>query len=256
MTSQLNSIIHFFNRLTPQNQRLAIAAVTGVVIGIPVFRIAAEDYRGYLALGPGGPPHNLVGWFAQILLKPLKKEPFHTSCYDDKACEKAGPNGGAAFLSEKDVPVREEPRPIIGKWTAPSRQLTDLATKSMIERYQSFLSSLASESPSKLKIATSLGERHGPALFIVSENPSHPTVKLTRGEIGHMHGSDGSMHVVLAPKDAKLVIERGWGQRHPLSGTVLYLGNVMVYAPRSEDEFETVKRIMKAGVRFMLGEES
>ncbi|KAF4959846.1 hypothetical protein FGADI_1349 [Fusarium gaditjirri] len=255
MTSQLNSIFHSISNLTSQSQRLAIAATVGVVIGIPVFRIAAEDYRGYLALGPGGPPHNLIGWIVQILLKPLKKEPFHTSCYDEKAGEKAGPNGHVAFLSERDVPAREAPRPIIGKWTAPSRQLTDMAKQSLIERYQSFLSSLASSSSSKLKIATSLAERHGPALFVASDKPSHPIAKRTRGEVGHMHGSDGSMHVNLAPKDAKLVLERGWGQRHPLSGTVLYLGNVMVYAPRNEDELEIVKSIMRAGAKFMLGEE-
>ncbi|KLO79808.1 uncharacterized protein LW93_7252 [Fusarium fujikuroi] len=255
MTSQLNSIIHSFSNLTPQSQRLAIAAAAGVIIGIPVFRIAAEDYRGYIALGPGGLPHNLIGWIGQILLKPLKKEPFHTRCYDEKSCEKAGPNGHVAFLSEKDVPVREAPKPTIGKWTAPSRQLTDMANQSLIEGYQSFLSSLASSSSSKLKIATSLAERRGPALFVASEKPSHPIAKRAGGEIGHMHGSDGSMHINLAPKDAKLVLERGWGQRHPLSGTVLYLGNVMVYAPRNEDELEVVKSITRAGVKFMLGEE-
>ncbi|KAF4473218.1 hypothetical protein FAGAP_13354 [Fusarium agapanthi] len=228
MTSQLNSILHSFSNLTPQSQRLAIVAAAGVIIGIPVFRIATEDYRGYLALGPGGLPHNLVGWIGQILLKPLKKEPFHTSCYTEKACEKAGPNGHVAFLSERDVPS---------------------------QGYQSFLSSLASSSSSKLKIATSLAERRGPALFVASEKPSHPIAKRTGGEIGHMHGSDGSMHINLAPKDAKLVLEKGWGQRHPLSGTVLYLGNVMVYAPRDEDELEVVKNITRAGVKFMLGEE-
>jgi hypothetical protein len=75
-------------------------------------------------------------------------------------------------------------------------------------------------------------------------------------EIGHMHGSDGSLHLNLAPKDAKLVLERGWGQRHPLAGTVLYLGDVMVYAPKSEDELEVVKKITRAAAKFMLGEEA
>ncbi|KAF5654560.1 hypothetical protein FHETE_11287 [Fusarium heterosporum] len=253
MASQLTSIFH---NLTPQNQRIAIAAVLGAVLGIPVFRVAARDYRGYLDLGPGGPPHNVVGWFGQMLLKPLRKEPFHTSCYDEKAFAEAGPNGDVAFLSEKLVPVREAPRPVIGKWTAPSRQLTDLAEMSIIERYQEFLRSLASETPSKFKIATSNAERRGPALFVASKDDIHPVAKRTKGEIAHMHGSDGSMHVNLAPKDAKLVLERGWGQRHPLSGTILYLGNVMVYAPRSEEELEVVKSITRAGARFMVGEES
>lgn len=29
--------------------------------------------------------------------------------------------------------------------------------------------------------------------------------------------TDGSLHLTLHPKDVKLVLERGWGQRHPLA---------------------------------------
>ncbi|KAM0487693.1 hypothetical protein ACHAP7_001499 [Fusarium lateritium] len=256
MTSQLTSLTQFLHGLTPQNQRVAIAAVLGAALGIPVFRIAARDYRGYLALGPGGLPHNVVGWLGQMLLKPLRKEPLGTSCYDEKAFEEAGPNGHVAFLSDKDLPVREAPRPVLGSWAVPSRQVSDIADESIVERYQEFLRSLASETPSKLRIATSIAERRGPALFATSSGELHPIAKRTKGEIGHMHASDGSMHVNLAPKDAKLVLERGWGQRHPLAGGILYLGNVMVYAPRNEEELEIVERITRAGVRFMLGEES
>lgn len=75
-------------------------------------------------------------------------------------------------------------------------------------------------------------------------------------EIAHMHGSDGSMHLNLAPRDAKLVLERGWGQRHPIAGTILYLGDVMVYAPRNEEELEVSQKITRAAAKFMLGEES
>ncbi|XEU96383.1 hypothetical protein FSHL1_001668 [Fusarium sambucinum] len=255
MTTKLTTLTKFFRDAPPRNQ-LILIAVTSAVLGIPILRIAVEDYCGYIALGPGGPPHNVIGWFGQILLKPFKKEPFRTSCYDEKSFQKAGPNGNVAFLKEEDVPIREAPRPTIGSWTAPSRQLTDLASKDIIERYQSFLSSLASESPSKLKIATSVVERHGQALFVALENPTHPVAKSMYGEIGHMHGSDGSMHLNLAPRDAKLVLEKGWGQRHPLGGTILYLGDVMVYAPRNEEELEVVKKITRAAAKFMLGEES
>ncbi|RGP65149.1 hypothetical protein FSPOR_7539 [Fusarium sporotrichioides] len=255
MTTQLTTFTQFFRDLTSQNKLITIA-VTSFVLGIPVLRIAVDDYRGYIALGPGGPPHNVIGWIGQILLKPFKKEPFHTSCYDEKSFQKAGPNGNVAFLKEEDVPVREAPRPTVGSWTAPSRQLTDMASKDIIDRYQSFLSSLTSESPSKLKIATSVVERHGQALFVASENPNNPIAKSMYGEVGHMHGSDGSMHLNLAPRDAKLVLERGWGQRHPLGGTILYLGDVMVYAPRSEEEFEIAKKITRAAAKFMVGQES
>lgn len=69
-----------------------------------------------------------------------------------------------------------------------------------------------------------------------------------------MHETDGSLHVSLAPKDAKLVLERGWGQRHGLAGRGLYAGFVMIYAPRDEDELLVMKGIVRASIRFMMGE--
>jgi len=64
------------------------------------------------------------------------------------------------------------------------------------------------------------------------------------------------MHVSISPKDAKLVIEKGWGERFGLSGTILPVTYTMVYAPRDEEEMKVVERIVRAGVNFMLGEEA
>jgi hypothetical protein len=66
------------------------------------------------------------------------------------------------------------------------------------------------------------------------------------------------MHVSLAPRDARLVIERGWGERFGLSGSLLPVTYIMIYAPtqgaREAREAEIVERIVKASVKFMLGE--
>lgn len=60
---------------------------------------------------------------------------------------------------------------------------------------------------------------------------------------------------MLAPRDARLVIERGWGERFGLSGTVMPSWYVMVYAPRSEAEMSVVEGILRAAARFMIGDE-
>ncbi|KAI8658407.1 hypothetical protein NCS55_01116900 [Fusarium keratoplasticum] len=232
MTSHFQSL---FQRIA-SNQRVVATALAATFIGVPVLRVAVLDYREYIKIGPGGVPYNVFGWLIQLCLRPITKEPFHTSCYDGaRAIKEAGPNASSAFLSEDDVPVRRSPRP---------------------ERYNEFLESLVASSPSQLKIAQSFAEGRGPALFIASDGPLHPVAWWARKEITHMHASDGSMHLNLAPKDAKLVLERGWGQRHPLSGRMLYTGLLMIYAPRGEEELEVVKRITKASIRFMLGEEA
>jgi hypothetical protein len=58
----------------------------------------------------------------------------------------------------------------------------------------------------------------------------------------------------------KKVIDAGWGQRHPLDGskafkkmTGMWLPNqyIYIYAPRDDDEIETVMGIVKASVAYM-----
>ena len=66
-------------------------------------------------------------------------------------------------------------------------------------------------------------------------------------EIAHLHGSEGSLHVTLDAADVAKVLERGWGERHPLAGRWLRSGFTMVYAPRSEDEVAAVMEIVRAG---------
>ena len=76
---------------------------------------------------------------------------------------------------------------------------------------------------------------------------------MQRGEIAHVHQSDGSAHVVLSFADAKEVIAKGWGERHELvGGMILPWGYVFLYAPRDEGEVEVMKRIFEAGVGFMM----
>jgi hypothetical protein len=63
------------------------------------------------------------------------------------------------------------------------------------------------------------------------------------------------MHLTLHPLDAKLVIEQGWGERHPLAGRGPWVprGFVMVYAPRDEDEVSIVMDIVRAGAWWVGG---
>ena len=108
-------------------------------------------------------------------------------------------------------------------------------------------------------MTTSVLERTGPALGLDPTVQRHPGAFGTMNEIVHLHESEGSMHVCLSPPDAKLVIERGWGERFGLSGSIMPNTYVMVYAARQGDEekqeAKIVEGIVRAGVKFMLGEE-
>lgn len=67
------------------------------------------------------------------------------------------------------------------------------------------------------------------------------------------------MHLNLHPDDAKIVLEKGWGERHPLAKggwMTQYVPRtfVMVYAPRDRGELEVVGRIVEAAGFWVSGE--
>ena len=61
------------------------------------------------------------------------------------------------------------------------------------------------------------------------------------------------MHTVLSAADAKQVIEKGWGERHGLSGKYGFpIGYTMVYAARTIKEVEVIMNIAKATASYGL----
>lgn len=67
-------------------------------------------------------------------------------------------------------------------------------------------------------------------------------------EFAHLHPRhDGSLHVALPPEVYQVVQARGWGEPHPVSGTM------MVFGPRDEAEINTVFRIVEASYQYATG---
>ena len=90
-----------------------------------------------------------------------------------------------------------------------------------------------------------------PSTTTDASSPSAPAK--AKKEIYHVHHSDGSAHTVLSAADARLIIDRGWGERHWLSGQVLLpLGYTMVYAPRNEEELRVHQMVVKAAAGYAL----
>lgn len=64
----------------------------------------------------------------------------------------------------------------------------------------------------------------------------------------------------LHPDDAKVVLEKGWGERHPLArggwlGRYVPREFIMVYAPRDPMELDVVCRIIEAAGFWVSGEQ-
>lgn len=95
----------------------------------------------------------------------------------------------------------------------------------------------------------------GPALCVRPEALNiNPNAKNIFYEIAHVHPQDYSLHVYLSPRDARRVVERGWGLRFPVPW-IAPPSWVMVYAPRDVEELRTVSRIVRAACCFAVGTE-
>ncbi|KAK7511397.1 hypothetical protein IWZ03DRAFT_396213 [Phyllosticta citriasiana] len=210
------------------------------------------DYRAFLALGAGGTPHNFGGYLRIKLLSLF--------CLSNPRVPAPLPPDlrPTGYLDGTKLPLRRGPRPEV-RGIAPHRQVLDkmgasegggIIFDSMLARLRRMA---GPEAGNGLVEGTSCFEKHGTGLF--STRPLTPTC---RGEVCHIHASDGSLHLTLYPGDAKVVIERGWGERHPLARGGWLTRFVpqhflMVYAPRDEAEMDVVERIVKASVWWVSG---
>lgn len=100
-------------------------------------------------------------------------------------------------------------------------------------------------------VADSLVSVPGARAFHLDEQlAAGPAAAFQRGtEFAHLHPSDdGSLHLTLPPKVYEAVLAAGWGEPHPISGTM------MLFGPRDTDELETVWRILQASYRYATGD--
>lgn len=163
------------------------------------------------------------------------------------------PVNGYYHKSHSWLPERSGARPRIAG-IAPQRQIDQPGCPKMYQKLRQALSNLALQRPDSFQTRISCFEKKGLALFAL--NPINETC---RGEICHVHHSEHSLHLNLHPHDAKVVLQKGWGERHPLSKggwMKQYVPRefVMIYAPRNETELDVVCRIIEAAGFWVAGE--
>ncbi|CEN62827.1 hypothetical protein ASPCAL09456 [Aspergillus calidoustus] len=239
-----------------------------------------KDYHAFLALGPGGTPSTPAGYLRICILRLVSlRNPLEPPLVPPTLNPKHG------FLSRAILPLRSGPRPtVVG--IAPQRQITQKSGPPMYDALSAEIRRLTNSHPNTLFTATSCFEKHSTGIFYrfptstACPNPgttrageqqqhnrrpqlqSHKHRITCNGEVCHSHPSDGSLHLTLHPADVELVIERGWGQRHPLARDDWWwvtrfvpAGFVMIYAPRDADELKCVVEIIRAAAWWVGGKE-
>ena len=239
---------------------LSIAAITTAVFGASrLIPWAINDYRMFLALGPGGPPYNVFGWaLVTCILRPL-------SISRDQALSLTEYPSTGAGEGVLGIKVRKGDRPDV-KGITPQRQVDQNPDAGMKERVVHMFQDLAMRNGGILEWKRSHYERHNDALYVAQgllynkeeEMSVSDTAKVAKGEIGHPH-ADGSVHLYLSSADARVVVERGWAERHRLSvkGWQERFGlgatYMLIYGARNEEEVEVMRILLGASVKFMTG---
>ncbi|KAJ4355979.1 uncharacterized protein N0V89_004004 [Didymosphaeria variabile] len=201
-----------------RSHRATIFSAAGAAV---LLSFAIRDYHLYLSYGPGGLPYNAFGWLLANTLRVFSREQLSPKPYDDKKLPFADESG---YLPTEFPPKRESPRPKLGSHPVPQRQLEQLPSADVRQELIDRFKQLGRDATEKglVEVKQSLYERQHKALFVSSARHQHAVAQQTRGEISHVHaGLDGSVHVVLHPVDCKIILERGWGQRHAFSGADL-----------------------------------
>jgi Family of unknown function (DUF5519) len=228
--------------------RLSLCLVVLVIFRFG-YKYFEQDYKMFLALGPGGTPYSFRGYTQLSFISLFKlRDPYIAP----ELPSRLRPHHG--FL--RDLQPRQGRRPLV-VGVAPQRQVTQNCPPAMVHALQDSIRELADECPSHWYVATSAFEKHNEALFSRFKTFTEPDYY---GEIVHSHARDGSMHLTLHPEDVKLVLKKGWGERHPLAhGRTWWWhwpvprGFMIIYGPRDRAELQQVKSIIRAAAWWVSG---
>ncbi len=156
----------------------------------------------------------------------------------------------STFEALQQIPRRPEPRPDTRRPTHARRVAHQQLTQNAPPELQETLFERARALPG-VQIGPSLVSVPGARAFFLEEHLAQgPAGAFQRArEFAHLHPAyDGSLHLTLPATAVQVVLDKGWGELHPVSSTP------MIYGPRDAQELEVVWQLLLASYRFARGE--
>ncbi|KAK5054662.1 hypothetical protein LTR84_001554 [Exophiala bonariae] len=182
------------------------------------------------------------------------------------------PTRSAAFSSRgylETLPQRAGPRPsVVGTMNPRQTAQTVAGEKDLVDRLRAVIINTNTTYPHTTYLGRSTFEDGNITLFARHRVFDHNKYY---GEILRADNIDGFLSMTLHPNDVRTIIEKGWGQRHPMSSRsaswLLHLqgqtqayptpsSRVVLYAPRSQEDLEAVEQIIHAAVWWVGGIDS
>lgn len=133
----------------------------------------------------------------------------------------------------------------------PHIQLDQAASDDLLERMANWAFSLSGvvEQPSRASLPGARALTVAPDVSI-----TRPEAMIVGREFAHIHPQPhgGSMHTMLPEHQVAEVVDKGWGEHHPLAldGSIPNL--LMVYAPRDDGDLDVVRIIIGAAVEYAI----
>lgn len=207
---------------------------------------AYKDYQAWVALGLGGIPHTFEGYQTVKQLGLQMKDPLDVS----RVAKDIGSKGDVKVL--KNLPKRKGAKPVIAPFAVPHRQVDQHNDSITRLSQKKIFDDKVADPDYNLLYKLSYLEKHNFGIFLKDSAAGNQTVvPVSHAEVGHIHPTDGSMHIILSPSDTKEVITKGWGELHGLAGqgaaAKTYL---MIYSPRDKQELNVTRQILDAAVRY------
>ena len=144
-----------------------------------------------------------------------------------------------------ELPLRSGQPPQVNPGM-PHLQLTDNAGDEVYRQLADWLFSLdhVEEGQSRVSLPSSRAAW-------INEAPINP---IAQREFTHIHTElgPGSQHIPLPADVAAEVLAKGWGEEHPTNPYIHDFELLMIYAPRTDDELDTIKAIINHAYQWTL----
>lgn len=237
--------------------RAAAATTTTVALSLSLLWVIT-DFHAWKAFGTGGTPPTWAGYWRMTKLRFNRLLLFgKDNLTDPTPLSTSGP----AYLDAAKIEPREGERPKLMSRTMPQRQVPyakGTVDAGIEDQILKLIPGIVAKHPDLLELRPSKTEGGSTDAIYAKQslatlNEKAKGTGMLGSEIAHAHPREGSLHVWLTQRDARTVVEKGYGERFPL--VFIDKGWTMVYAPRTQKEVDVVELIIKAGIANIAGVE-